>query len=54
VKLRCRAAIGFGWLAVGVVGSNGGTMPTRAIVEMADLVVFVGCRAGSTRYFAAR
>lgn len=34
-------------LAVGVVGSNGGTMPTRAIVEEADLVVFVGCRAGS-------
>jgi acetolactate synthase-1/2/3 large subunit len=34
-------------LAVGVVGSNGGTMPTRAIVELADLVVFVGCRAGS-------
>ena len=34
-------------LAVGVVGSNGGTMPTRAIVETADLVVFVGCRAGS-------
>src|SRR5262249_54666402 len=33
--------------AVGVVGSNGGTMPTRAIVEAADLVVFVGCRAGS-------
>ena len=34
-------------LAVGVVGSNGGTMPTRKLVEMADLVVFVGCRAGS-------
>jgi acetolactate synthase-1/2/3 large subunit len=34
-------------LAVGVVGSNGGTMPTRAIVEAADLVVFAGCRAGS-------
>jgi acetolactate synthase-1/2/3 large subunit len=34
-------------LAVGVVGSNGGTVPTRAIVERADLVVFVGCRAGS-------
>jgi acetolactate synthase-1/2/3 large subunit len=34
-------------LAVGVVGSNGGTMPTRAVVEMADLVVFIGCRAGS-------
>ena len=34
-------------LAVGVVGSNGGTPPTRAVVEAADLVVFVGCRAGS-------
>jgi acetolactate synthase-1/2/3 large subunit len=34
-------------LAVGVVGSNGGTAATRAIVEAADLVVFVGCRAGS-------
>ncbi len=34
-------------LAVGVVGSNGGTPETRAVVEAADLVVFVGCRAGS-------
>jgi acetolactate synthase I/II/III large subunit len=34
-------------LAVGVIGSNGGTMPTRALVEIADLVVFIGCRAGS-------
>ncbi len=34
-------------LAVGVVGSNGGTLPTRQLVEIADLVVFVGCRAGS-------
>jgi acetolactate synthase-1/2/3 large subunit len=34
-------------LSVGVVGSNGGTLPTRAIVEKADLVVFIGCRAGS-------
>jgi acetolactate synthase-1/2/3 large subunit len=34
-------------LAVGVVGSNGGTLPTRAIVEQADLVFFIGCRAGS-------
>jgi acetolactate synthase I/II/III large subunit len=34
-------------LAVGVVGSNGGTVETRAIVDQADLVVFVGCRAGS-------
>ncbi len=34
-------------LAVGVVGSNGGTPETRAVVDAADLVVFVGCRAGS-------
>jgi acetolactate synthase I/II/III large subunit len=34
-------------LAVGVVGSNGGTPPTRGMVEAADLVIFVGCRAGS-------
>jgi acetolactate synthase-1/2/3 large subunit len=34
-------------LAAGVVGSNGGTLPTRALVDQADLVVFVGCRAGS-------
>ncbi len=34
-------------LAVGVVGSNGGTLPTRGIVERADLVMFIGCRAGS-------
>jgi acetolactate synthase-1/2/3 large subunit len=34
-------------LAVGVIGSNGGTPSTRAVVEAADLVFFVGCRAGS-------
>jgi acetolactate synthase-1/2/3 large subunit len=34
-------------LAIGVVGSNGGTPETRAVVDEADLVVFVGCRAGS-------
>lgn len=34
-------------LAVGVVGSNGGTPFTRRIVEVADLVFFIGCRAGS-------
>lgn len=34
-------------LAVGVVGSNGGTPQTRAVIERATLVVFVGCRAGS-------
>ena len=32
---------------VGVVGSNGGTSETRAIVDMADLVIYIGCRAGS-------
>ena len=32
---------------LGVVGSNGGTPVTRAIVEDADLIVFIGCRAGS-------
>jgi acetolactate synthase-1/2/3 large subunit len=34
-------------LAVGVVGSNGGTPQTRQIVDSADLVFFVTCRAGS-------
>jgi acetolactate synthase-1/2/3 large subunit len=34
-------------LGLGVVGSNGGVPQTRAVVEEADLVVFVGCRAGS-------
>jgi acetolactate synthase-1/2/3 large subunit len=33
--------------SVGVVGSNGGTPETRAIVDTADVIVFVGCRAGS-------
>jgi acetolactate synthase-1/2/3 large subunit len=33
--------------AVGVVGSNGGTRETRAVVDAADAIVFVGCRAGS-------
>ena len=32
---------------VGVVGSNGGVAQTRALIEAADLVVFIGCRAGS-------
>ena len=32
---------------VGVVGSNGGVPETREIVQAADLVVFIGCRAGS-------
>ena len=34
--------------AVGVVGSNGGTDETWAAMEAADLVIFMGCRAGST------
>ncbi len=34
-------------LSVGVVGSNGGTSPTRAMVAAADMIVFIGCRAGS-------
>ncbi len=32
---------------LGVVGSNGGVPATRAMIDAADLVVFVGCRAGS-------
>ncbi len=32
---------------VGVVGSNGGVPVTREFLEQADLVVFIGCRAGS-------
>ena len=35
-------------LSVGVVGLNGGVAATRAVVQQADLVIFVGCRAGST------
>ncbi len=34
--------------AVGVVGSNGGTDQTWEVMEAADLVIFMGCRAGST------
>jgi acetolactate synthase I/II/III large subunit len=33
--------------SVGVVGSNGGTPQTRAVVDAADVIIFVGCRAGS-------
>src|SRR2546421_4693659 len=33
--------------SVGVVGSNGGTPQTRAVVDAADAIIFVGCRAGS-------
>ncbi len=32
---------------VTVVGSNGGRPATRAVVDAADLVLFIGCRAGS-------
>jgi acetolactate synthase-1/2/3 large subunit len=34
-------------LAVGVVGSNGGTKEIRALVDAADMILFIGCRAGS-------
>src|SRR5262249_43822934 len=33
-------------LCLGVVGSNGGTPATREALDRADLVIFVGCRAG--------
>jgi len=32
---------------LGVVGANGGVPATRKVVEDADLIVFIGCRAGS-------
>ncbi len=32
---------------IGVVGSNGGVPATRAVIDAADLVLFIGCRAGS-------
>ena len=35
-------------LNAGVVGTNGGVDATRAVVEQADLVMFIGARAGST------
>lgn len=34
-------------LAVGVVGTNGGSAETRKVIQDADLIFFVGCRAGS-------
>jgi acetolactate synthase-1/2/3 large subunit len=34
-------------LALGVVGSNGGVPSTRAVVDAADVILFIGCRAGS-------
>jgi acetolactate synthase I/II/III large subunit len=33
--------------AIGVVGSNGGVPSTRSVVDEADVVIFIGCRAGS-------
>ena len=35
-------------LNAGVVGTNGGLPTTRAVLEQADLVLFIGTRAGST------
>ncbi|GAB3646961.1 thiamine pyrophosphate-binding protein [Ramlibacter alkalitolerans] len=35
-------------LHAGVVGTNGGVEATRAVVAQADLVMFIGARAGST------
>ena len=35
-------------LNAGVIGANGGTDATREVVAGADLVLFIGCRAGST------
>lgn len=32
---------------LGVVGSNGGVPETRGVIDEADLVVYIGCRAGS-------
>lgn len=34
-------------LALGVVGSNGGVPATRSVVDDADVILFIGCRAGS-------
>ncbi|MEZ5792123.1 MAG: thiamine pyrophosphate-binding protein [Nitratireductor sp.] len=33
--------------ALGVVGSNGGSPAIRAVVDEADVILFIGCRAGS-------
>jgi len=33
--------------ALGVIGSNGGVPATRTAVDAADVVMFIGCRAGS-------
>ena len=32
---------------LGVVGSNGGSIYTREVLKNSDLVIFIGCRAGS-------
>ena len=34
-------------LSIGVVGSNGGVPATRALIDAADCILFIGCRAGS-------
>lgn len=34
-------------LSIGVVGSNGGVPATRALINEADCILFIGCRAGS-------
>jgi len=34
-------------LSIGVVGSNGGVPATRELIDAADCVLFIGCRAGS-------
>jgi acetolactate synthase-1/2/3 large subunit len=34
-------------LSAGVVGSNGGSASSQAVVDEADVVIFIGCRAGS-------
>lgn len=50
----CTTVSGQGSLAegnpynAGVVGSNGGVVSTRDVIAQADLVMFIGCRAGST------
>ena len=33
--------------SLGVVGSNGGSLFTREVLQKSDLVIFIGCRAGS-------
>ena len=32
---------------LGVVGSNGGSIHSREVIKKSDLVIFIGCRAGS-------